>query len=53
MRHEVFDRWLTEERSTEYVVSHLKEASFDPEFYKHHETAIKKAFEKEAAMLQS
>ncbi len=44
MRHEVFDRWLTEERSTEYVVEHLVEANFDPEFYKKFESQIKAAF---------
>ncbi|MEL6812022.1 MAG: FAD-dependent oxidoreductase, partial [Bacteroidota bacterium] len=26
MRHEIFDRWLTEERSTDFVVQHLKQA---------------------------
>jgi hypothetical protein len=33
MRHEIFDRWLTEERSTDYILEHLKDANFDPEFY--------------------
>lgn len=40
MRHEVFDRWLTEERSTDYVVEHLGAANFDPEFYKKLEPQI-------------
>jgi NAD(P)H-nitrite reductase large subunit len=40
MRHEVFDTWLTEKRSVDYVISHLKEANFDPEFYKHFEKDI-------------
>lgn len=40
MRHEVFDRWLTEKRSTDYVIQHLKEANFDPEFYKTFENEI-------------
>ena len=40
MRHEVFDRWLSEKRTTEYVVSHLSEANFDPEFYKKFEMEI-------------
>ena len=30
MRHEVFDRWLTEKRSVDYVIDHLSEANFDP-----------------------
>ncbi|MEM8763701.1 MAG: FAD/NAD(P)-binding oxidoreductase [Bacteroidota bacterium] len=40
MRHEVFDRWLTENQNMDYVIEHLIDANFDPEFYKHHETAI-------------
>lgn len=44
MKHEVFDRWLTEERSVDYVVEHLKEANFDPEFYKTFEKEILEAY---------
>ena len=44
MRHEVFDRWLTEKRDVDHVVNHLKEANFDPEFFKHYEADIQKAF---------
>ena len=40
MRHEVFDKWLTEKRTVDYVVEHLVEANFDPEFYKHFEQEI-------------
>lgn len=40
MRHEVFNRWLTEKRSTEFVLEHLADANFDPEFYKLHEAEI-------------
>lgn len=40
MKHEVFDRWLTEKRSVDYVIEHLKEAFFDPEFYKTFEKDI-------------
>ncbi len=32
-RHEVCDRWLREQRSIEYVLEHLADANFDPEFY--------------------
>lgn len=32
-RHEVCDRWLREQRSIEYVLEHLSDANFDPEFY--------------------
>lgn len=40
MRHEIFDRWLTEERDVDYVIEHLSDANFDPEFYKHYELEI-------------
>lgn len=44
MRHEVFDRWLTEKRDIDYVINHLKEANFDPEFYRSFEADIQKAY---------
>ena len=44
MRHEVFDRWLTEERTTDYVLENLAEANFDPEFYRKMEPQILKAY---------
>ncbi len=47
MRHEIFDRWLTEGRSADYVMEHLADANFDPEFFKHHEKAIISAYNKE------
>lgn len=40
MRHEVFDRWLTQEKSADYVLEHLADANFDPEFYKQYEGHI-------------
>jgi NAD(P)H-nitrite reductase large subunit len=40
MRHETFDKWLTEKRDVDYVIKHLAEANFDPEFYKHFELEI-------------
>ncbi|WP_283636130.1 NAD(P)/FAD-dependent oxidoreductase [Aquaticitalea lipolytica] len=40
MRHEIFDKWLTEKRTVDYVMQHLVEANFDPEFYKHFEKEI-------------
>ncbi|WP_190809933.1 NAD(P)/FAD-dependent oxidoreductase [Flagellimonas sp. S3867] len=44
MRHEVFDRWLTEERDVDYVMEHLADANFDPEFFKKYETEIVSKF---------
>ncbi len=40
MRHEIFDRWLTEERDIDHVMQYLKDANFDPEFYAHYEEDI-------------
>lgn len=44
MRHEVFDTWLTEKRSIDFVIANLSEANFDPEFYKKFEAEILSAF---------
>ena len=44
MRHETFDKWLTEKRSADYVMEHLKEANFDPEFFSKHEKEILQAY---------
>ncbi|KAA3620893.1 MAG: NAD(P)/FAD-dependent oxidoreductase [Flavobacterium sp.] len=44
MRHEVFDRWLTEGVSTDHVVRNLRYANFDPEFYKTFERQILSAY---------
>lgn len=44
MRHEIFDRWLTEEQPTDYVIKHLPVANFDPEFYKQFEKQILAAY---------
>lgn len=44
MRHEVFDRWLSENRSVDHVMQNLKQANFDPEFYSHYEKEILTAY---------
>ncbi|WP_194767372.1 NAD(P)/FAD-dependent oxidoreductase [Tamlana sp. I1] len=44
MRHDTFDKWLTEKRDVDYVINHLTEANFDPEFYRHYETEILAAY---------
>lgn len=36
LRHERFDRWLTEKRSVEYILEHFNDANFDPEFFKNY-----------------
>jgi NAD(P)H-nitrite reductase large subunit len=40
MRHECFDKWLREKRSVDFVMEHLTEANFDPEFFERHEGEI-------------
>lgn len=44
MKQEVFDRWLNEKRSVAYVVENLKQANFDPEFYRKYEKEILNKF---------
>jgi len=47
MRHEIFDRWLTEERAINYVMEYLRDANFDPEFYARYEFEIVTKFNSE------
>ena len=44
LRHEFFDVILNEKKSIDYVLEHLKEANFDPEFFAKHENEVKKEF---------
>ena len=44
MRHEIFDRWLNEERDVMHVIKYLKDANFDPEFYTAYENDITAKF---------
>ncbi len=47
MRHEILDRWLTEHQSIDYVIAHLKDANFDPEFFNSYEESIVTKFNKQ------
>ncbi|MDP5094026.1 MAG: NAD(P)/FAD-dependent oxidoreductase [Polaribacter sp.] len=47
MRHEIFDKWLSEKKSVEHVLEFLADANFDPEFYKVHEAEIVAKFNRE------
>ena len=47
MRHEFFDKILTDKKSVEYVLEHLADANFDPEFYKLYEKEIVAKFNSE------
>lgn len=44
MRHEFFDKALTENQSVDYVIKNLKVANFDPEFFSTHEKEIQQQF---------
>lgn len=47
MRHETFDKWLTEKRDVDFVINNLTVANFDPEFYSKYEAEIIKSFKSE------
>lgn len=47
MRHEAFNSWLTDEKTVDYVLEHLKDANFDPELYKTYEGEIVAQFNAE------
>ncbi|HKJ49037.1 MAG TPA: FAD/NAD(P)-binding oxidoreductase [Christiangramia sp.] len=44
MRQEIFDLWLNENRKINDVLTNLKLANFDPEFYESHEKDIFRSF---------
>ncbi len=44
LRHEVCDHWITEKTPIDKVLKDLKQANFDPEFYRKHEKTIRKSF---------
>lgn len=44
MRHEFFDNCLRSRKDVRYVVGNLREANFDPEFYRRYEGEIVQAF---------
>ena len=43
-RHEIWDKWIKEEKTLHYVVQNLTKANFDPEFYTKWEKKIQKKF---------
>lgn len=50
MRHELFDQWLKDKASVKLVLSHLRTANFDPEFYKQYEEEIINQFNRETGL---
>ncbi len=49
LRHACFDRWLREGRTIDYVMAHLAEANFDPEFFQRFENSIRESFNRNHA----
>ncbi|WP_456459356.1 NAD(P)/FAD-dependent oxidoreductase [Reichenbachiella sp.] len=47
MRHEVWDDWIVNQKKINFVMEHLDQANFDPEFYKTHEYDIRDQFNQE------
>lgn len=46
-RHEVCERWISEQRKVHEVLAHLHEANFDPEFFRRYEKEMTEQFEKD------
>jgi NAD(P)H-nitrite reductase large subunit len=51
MRHEKFDQWLREKKSVDFVMEHLAEANFDPEFFERHEEEIVRQYKKATSLI--
>ncbi|MCA9537478.1 MAG: NAD(P)/FAD-dependent oxidoreductase [Myxococcales bacterium] len=47
-RHRVCERWIAEKRPLDYVLSHLSEGNFDPEFYRRYEAEIVGTFQEQS-----
>ena len=43
-KHAVCERWIKERVNISFVMEHLREANFDPEFYKQYEEEVRQAF---------
>lgn len=47
LRHEIFDKWLTDEATINDVIMNLRSANFDPEFFKTYEAEIAEKYNQE------
>lgn len=52
LKHECFDRWLKDQKDIQYVMEHLSEANFDPEFADRHEATIINVYNQQFPDLQ-
>jgi len=46
-RHKLFEKWIIEKRTVEFILEHLAQANFDPEFFEKHEDEIIEEFNKQ------
>ena len=46
-RHELFEKWIKNKKTIEYILEHLPQANFDPEFFMKHEEEIILEFNKQ------
>lgn len=46
-RQEYFEKWIKDKKTIEYVLEHLAQANFDPEFFEKHEEGIIEEFNKQ------
>jgi NAD(P)H-nitrite reductase large subunit len=44
MRHDIWQNWLANNCTLKYVLQNLRDANFDPEFYRRHEQDVLNAF---------
>jgi NADPH-dependent 2,4-dienoyl-CoA reductase/sulfur reductase-like enzyme len=47
LRHEVCEQWINGEQTIEHALKYMKDANFDPEFYKQYEQEIINQYNKE------
>lgn len=53
MRHDFFDKVLTEKKSVQFVIENLKDANFDPEFFASYENEIRNAFQNKFSLVKA
>lgn len=46
-RHELFEKWINNKKTIEFVLEHLPQANFDPEFFEKHEEEIAEEFNRQ------
>jgi NAD(P)H-nitrite reductase large subunit len=47
LRHPVCENWIRNNKTVDYVMEHLTEADFDPEFFENHTASVMREFKKQ------